>query len=682
MAPVKLYVYDLSHGMARNLSMQFLGGQIDGIWHTSVVVFGKETSYSQGIDQHLPGASHHGNPLEIVDMGETEIDEATYDEYIDELRGHYTADKYHLLDFNCNSFTNDVIGFLTGGSIPPHIKDLPSDFLATPMGRQMRPMIDNMFRRPGVPPYPTPADTPPSGVPSPTSALNPQLATSLLQSVAAQATSTSGTHSSTAPISGAGSSLTSHLHISTNLASFENVIQHHRATVVLFVSASKENKDVDRVFERLARDKAKMNAVAFVKVDKEVGNGAEVLTKCGISATPSFQFYQQGEKVGELLGAKGLELKSRVQNLLDSAFPVHPHESLILPTMQAISLQPILFTQVPASLDAPVNKLISFIDALPSPTSDVSAMKKTLKTSFAPFLKTHLPASTSTSRSLAAHTPNPNNTNTAAPTARQIREWSDMTNALISALPPTELFPLVDLWRLAILDGGIAKALSSSSTTEHRSVVANIQSRVTDLVNNNSTSATGTATEVPRPLLLTTLRLSTNTFAHQAPASSSPQSYRLQPPTIPLVVSGLLHSDAGVRTAAASLAFNVAAIRHAPLRRGKDAYWEEVDRREKAAVVSGGDGEGEGDVELVCALLEALEREVESEEVVHRLTASLALFLYLSPAYATDLGDLLQVLGAKEKVLGKLLPGGCGPAGVTRVDVRNLVEEVGKQLCP
>jgi hypothetical protein len=30
--------------------------------------------------------------------------------------------QYHLLDFNCNSFTNDCIGFLTGGSIPSHIK--------------------------------------------------------------------------------------------------------------------------------------------------------------------------------------------------------------------------------------------------------------------------------------------------------------------------------------------------------------------------------------------------------------------------------------------------------------------------------------------------------------------------------------------------------------------------------
>lgn len=30
--PVKLYVYDLSKGMARSLSVQLTGRQIDGIW--------------------------------------------------------------------------------------------------------------------------------------------------------------------------------------------------------------------------------------------------------------------------------------------------------------------------------------------------------------------------------------------------------------------------------------------------------------------------------------------------------------------------------------------------------------------------------------------------------------------------------------------------------------------------
>jgi hypothetical protein len=50
----------------------------------------------------------HGRPVQIVDCGTTEIDHETFEEYLDNMREHYTWDKYHLLDFNCNSFTADV----------------------------------------------------------------------------------------------------------------------------------------------------------------------------------------------------------------------------------------------------------------------------------------------------------------------------------------------------------------------------------------------------------------------------------------------------------------------------------------------------------------------------------------------------------------------------------------------
>jgi hypothetical protein len=79
--PVQLYVYDLSNGMARQMSRQLTGRQIDGIWyvfatsifilvcsshsrHTSVVVYGKEIFYGQGIDITLPGRSHVRLPPE------------------------------------------------------------------------------------------------------------------------------------------------------------------------------------------------------------------------------------------------------------------------------------------------------------------------------------------------------------------------------------------------------------------------------------------------------------------------------------------------------------------------------------------------------------------------------------------------------------------------------------------
>ena len=35
--PVRLFVYDLSRGMARSMSAQFLGRQIDAIYHTGLI---------------------------------------------------------------------------------------------------------------------------------------------------------------------------------------------------------------------------------------------------------------------------------------------------------------------------------------------------------------------------------------------------------------------------------------------------------------------------------------------------------------------------------------------------------------------------------------------------------------------------------------------------------------------
>jgi len=54
-------------------------------------------------------------------MGSTQLDKETFLSYIEGVREVYSADRYHLLDFNCNSFTNDVLGFLNGRGIPSDI---------------------------------------------------------------------------------------------------------------------------------------------------------------------------------------------------------------------------------------------------------------------------------------------------------------------------------------------------------------------------------------------------------------------------------------------------------------------------------------------------------------------------------------------------------------------------------
>ncbi|OLY84681.1 Desumoylating isopeptidase 1 [Smittium mucronatum] len=87
---VKVYVYDLSGGLANQFSKAFLGSQIDGIWHTSVVVYGKEYYFGTGISISKPGFSQHGQPMEIIDMGTTDIPEDDFNELLDELMIHWT----------------------------------------------------------------------------------------------------------------------------------------------------------------------------------------------------------------------------------------------------------------------------------------------------------------------------------------------------------------------------------------------------------------------------------------------------------------------------------------------------------------------------------------------------------------------------------------------------------------
>lgn len=41
-------------------------------------------------------------------MGPTQIPPEIFDDYLSDLKERYTAGNYHLLEFNCNSFTQDV----------------------------------------------------------------------------------------------------------------------------------------------------------------------------------------------------------------------------------------------------------------------------------------------------------------------------------------------------------------------------------------------------------------------------------------------------------------------------------------------------------------------------------------------------------------------------------------------
>ncbi|XP_053101921.1 desumoylating isopeptidase 1-like [Hemicordylus capensis] len=144
---VKLYVYNLSKGMARCLSPIMLGKQLDGIWHTSIIVHRDEFFYgSGGISSCPPGGTMLGLPDLIVDLGFTEVSEELFLEYLASLgESIFRRDTYNLFYHNHNTFSNEAAQFLTGRKILSYITDLPSEVLATPFGKALRPLLDLSF---------------------------------------------------------------------------------------------------------------------------------------------------------------------------------------------------------------------------------------------------------------------------------------------------------------------------------------------------------------------------------------------------------------------------------------------------------------------------------------------------------------------------------------------------------
>lgn len=138
---VQLLVYDLSQGLARQMSMGFLGFQLDAIYHTSVELNGREYVYDGGILAIQPYSSHLGHPFEKVPLGTTTRTMAAVEAHLDTLRPRFTAAAYDLFRHNCNTFTDTFSHFLVGHGIPAHITGMPEAVLATPMGRMLLPQM-------------------------------------------------------------------------------------------------------------------------------------------------------------------------------------------------------------------------------------------------------------------------------------------------------------------------------------------------------------------------------------------------------------------------------------------------------------------------------------------------------------------------------------------------------------
>lgn len=86
-----------------------------------------------------------GKPQKVEQIGETFIPYQVFKEYVRGLsEDTYRGSKYDLLHHNCNTFSNDLCQFLCGCCIPKYILDLPQEFLNTPLGQSLAPLISSI----------------------------------------------------------------------------------------------------------------------------------------------------------------------------------------------------------------------------------------------------------------------------------------------------------------------------------------------------------------------------------------------------------------------------------------------------------------------------------------------------------------------------------------------------------
>ncbi|PXF45879.1 Desumoylating isopeptidase 1 [Gracilariopsis chorda] len=144
MTTVTLHVYDLSQGMARQLSSAFLGRQIDGIWHTGIEVYGREYYFGGGICSDAPNQTPYGTPYSVESLGSTSKTKEEFLTFLGSICRQFSLESYHLLENNCNNFSDACSMFLLDKHIPQYILDLPAEAMNSPLGPMIRPIIDQM----------------------------------------------------------------------------------------------------------------------------------------------------------------------------------------------------------------------------------------------------------------------------------------------------------------------------------------------------------------------------------------------------------------------------------------------------------------------------------------------------------------------------------------------------------
>jgi len=150
---VQIARYDLSRGLAKYLGPMLLGKNLQGLWHTGIIVHEKEYWYGGNIFESDPGMTPFGEPVSVELIGGTmRTREDLWSHINSRLVDEFTPENYDVFAHNSNHFSNSVCLFLTNHPIPDKILSL-EETQETWSLLQLRPHLNTSlgsFGRKGV----------------------------------------------------------------------------------------------------------------------------------------------------------------------------------------------------------------------------------------------------------------------------------------------------------------------------------------------------------------------------------------------------------------------------------------------------------------------------------------------------------------------------------------------------
>jgi len=141
---VQLYFYDLLNGRAWWMTPVLLGQYLEGIWHTGVVVHGREYWFGGNIFESTPGKTPFGTPTKIVTLpSETmRTKEDLWNFLSRECADEFTRENYDVLKHNCNHFSDRVSLFLLNEHIPDEVLKQPEMVMDSYAVKLLQPLLN------------------------------------------------------------------------------------------------------------------------------------------------------------------------------------------------------------------------------------------------------------------------------------------------------------------------------------------------------------------------------------------------------------------------------------------------------------------------------------------------------------------------------------------------------------